>query len=81
MAVNRIEPGRLTYHDKNGDSLYIETSVNNLEQNLSSNQLMFTCESLNDDNHVSVLATHDAVETIIESLKTWLETGSLEIIP
>jgi len=78
MAVNRIEPHVLTYHDEDGDTLEIHLSFATPADGLYFETYHMYLTGHN-GRTTTIDVRRDAVETIVASLTAWLETGSLEI--
>lgn len=73
MAVNLLEEDRLVYHDEDGDTLIIK-----IPSSRSLESLYFHNETGGNEEAVMVDVNRDAVETLRDSLTTWLETGKLK---
>lgn len=76
MAVNLLEPDRLVYHDEEARTISIKVPVGSR----CTRELIFTTfEVDNASNPLEqrTIVRRDAVETLVDALKCWLDTGKL----
>lgn len=74
MAVNLLEPDRLTYHDEEGRTIVLKIPAGSR----GSRELLCTTFDLASNGPEQVtIVRRDAIETVVDALMCWLDTGKL----